>query len=70
MPQHRGVSSLSDISMDAVVKLVSLYSESLSRESYHMSNISSIPDNKIQDFVDKRIEWFKSYLFSGKLNIE
>ena len=66
MPKRRTVRPLADISMSGVIQLVAMYSEHVSRVSYTMSNITSIPDAKIQQFLDEKVEWFKTFLFSGK----
>ena len=66
MPRRKTVRSLADLSMSGLIQLVSLYSEQVSRASYIMTNIATISDAKIQDYLDNRVEWFKAFLFSSK----
>jgi len=65
MPQYRKVKTLSDISMMGIVQLISVYSEMVSEKSYRMSSLSSLSDVRVQEFVDTRVEWIKSFVFSA-----
>ena len=68
MPKHRKVKLLSDISMTGVVRLISSYSDMVSNTSYLMSNNTTVhSDVKIQEFIDSRIDWIKTFVFTGKL---
>ena len=57
---------LPDISMSGVVELIALYSERVTDSSYRMSNIPSLSDVKVQEYVDTKVDWIKTFIFSGK----
>ena len=56
--------------MMGIVQLISVYSEKVSEKSYRMSSLSSLSDVRVQEFVDTRVEWIKSFVFSGFLKSE
>ena len=55
-----------DISICGVVELIAQYSERVTDSSYRMSNIPSISDVKVQEYVDTKVDWIKTFVFSGK----
>ena len=52
--------------MSGVVELIAQYSERVTDSSYRMSNIPSLSDVKVQEYVDTKVDWIKTFVFSGK----
>ena len=49
-----------------MVELIAQYSERVTDSSYRMSNIPSLSDVKVQEYVDSKVDWIKTFIFSGK----
>ena len=52
--------------MSGVVELISQYSDRVTDSTYRMSNTPSLSDVKVQEYVDTKVDWIKTFVFSGK----
>ena len=55
--------------MSGVVELIAQYSDRVTDSSYRMSNIPSLSDVKVQEYVDSKVDWIKTFIFSGKTSL-